>query len=123
MFEYFLGPFFLALWVMFLVPAGVLSGPLIFLGRHRAQWRLWELSAFVLPYWTWVVCNLIDCSGKSLSNAAIEPICIAVAVSPAVLIRVAIGRPSWRWRVSAALIGVLCCLGVALWAFVPGLPE
>jgi hypothetical protein len=113
---------YLWLWVLFLGFAGLPSLPIVLLGRRRAQWRPWELAVFVLPYWGWVVCNFIDDSGKSLSNF-VELAWLALAIPPAVLIRVGVGHPKWRWCVSASLIAVLTLAGVALWAFVPGLPE
>ena len=107
-------------WVaLFLIP----SVPVIFFGRHRAQWQFWEVTALVLPYWSWVICNLVDESGKSLSNVAVELICLAIAVPLAALFRVAIGHPRRRWIVSAVLIGALVSLAVSLWALVPALPE
>jgi len=110
-------------WSVFLVITSIPSVLVIFLGRRRAQWRLWELSAFVLPYWTWAACNLIDSSGKSLSNVAVELMWLAIAVPAAAIIRIAVGPRKWRWHLSAVLIGVLCCLAICLWAFVPPLPE
>jgi hypothetical protein len=122
MFENYFGPFFAlaCTWVaLFLIP----SIPVIYFGRRRAQWQLWEVAALVLPYWSWVVCNFVDQRGKSLSNVAIELLCLAVAVPLAALLRVAIGHPRWRWIVSAVLIGALVSLAISLWAFVPWLPE
>ncbi|MBN1394213.1 MAG: hypothetical protein JW959_04265 [Pirellulales bacterium] len=97
--------------------------PVIIVGWKRAQWRVWELSAFIIPYWTWAMCNLIDDSGKSLANVAVELMLLGLAVPAAALIRVAWGPWKKRLYLSAALIGAICCLAICLWAFVPCLPE
>jgi hypothetical protein len=113
----------IGLWGVFLLWAGLLSGPLIYFGRHRARWELFELSVFIFPFWSWAVCCVINDNGKSLSNLAVELITLVLCVPLAALVRVLVGHPAWRWRVSAAMIGVLTLLAVCLWAFIPGLPE
>jgi hypothetical protein len=113
----------IGLWGVFLLWAGLLSSPLIYFGRHRAQWEFFELSVFILPIWSWAICWLINDKGKSLSNLAVELITLVLCVPLAALVRVVVGHPAWRWRVSAAMIGAITVLAVCLWAFVPGLPE
>jgi hypothetical protein len=113
----------IGLWGVFLLWAGLLSSPLIYFGRHRARWEFFELSVFILPVWSWVICWLINDRGKSLSNAAVELSALILSVLCAVLVRIVLGHPAWRWRASAALIGAITVLAVCLWAFVPPLPE
>jgi hypothetical protein len=111
------------LWFCFLVIAGILSSPLILLGRKRAQWQWWELAVFVVPYWAWAVCMVVNSCDKSLANGFLEMIYIALAVPIAVVVRLIVGHPKWRWIVSVVLIALLSAWAIGLWAFVPCFPE
>lgn len=114
--------FVASFWIVHLAIAGLLSAPIVFFGRHRAQWRPWDLIVFVAPYWSWSICMLIDNSGKSLSNL-VEMLCVTVFVPIALLVRCAVEHPRWRGFVTAGITVLLSGLAVGLWAFVPALPE
>ena len=113
----------IGLWGVFLLWAGLLSGPLIYFGRHRARWELFEpvrVHFSVLE----LGCMLRH---QRQRKELIKPRCRinhARSLRPVGgVVRVLVGHPAWRWRVSAAMIGVLTLLAVCLWAFIPGLPE
>src|SRR5262249_15594398 len=108
-------------WLIYSLPAALLSLPLWFLGRKRAQFRLWELSVLVVPFIIWVACFLLLSRNKSLGNIVEAPI-LGGATALAVLIRVIIGRKLNRITVATSLIGLVSVVAVLLAAMFPQVP-
>ena len=114
----------LLVWSLQFGIAAVLSAPFVFFGRKRAQWRWWELLAFVLPFAVWLL--LTDSSlsiGRKGYGNLNEIFYLALGVPLAAMVRVAIGpRPAVRAHVgwvAAALVGVLCVAAAAVFFLVP----
>lgn len=100
----------------------VLSLPLLYLGRRRARWRLWESMGFILPFCIWGVWMMLDGSGKSLANLS-ECFIISLAPPLAVAIRVVLGHRRGQWPYSGILIALLCGVAIATYLLTPSLPE
>jgi hypothetical protein len=113
---------FLHLWMIHAFIALALATPIVWLGRHRADWQSWELIAVVVPFSLWAGLMLSDFSlGKSLGNLG-ECIYLSTAVPVAALLRLV--RPtSHRRAYSAFLITLLCATAVGLFFLTPPLPE
>lgn len=110
-------------WLWFLLPAIILSLPVWFFGRHRANWLLWELSILVLPYWFWCVLMMWDGTGKSIANLFAEPLQIGCFIPVAALIRVAAGHKANRMFLASGLILGSCLVAALVYFFMPILPE
>src|SRR4051812_36328545 len=112
------------LWIWFVYAgiASVLSAPIVFFGRKRVHWHLWELLALIIPYLIWLALVFSALKSKSLANLG-EPIYISFAVPILALLRVGVGG-SIGERVSAAsLLAFLCLVAVGVYFAVPCLPE
>src|SRR5882762_3471342 len=79
-------------WLIYLLIAGVLAAPIIFLGRRRVHWNWWETLAFIVPFSIWMGLMLSEFSTgrKSLANLG-EFVYISFAVPIAAFVRVALG--------------------------------
>ena len=116
-------PFFFALWLAFLIPAAPSAAACWFFGRRRVTWLKWEYTLLLVPYLIWLLLVMIQDKGKSLSNVAAEPFYLGCGVALACVVRVVIGR-KWKEETLAAWLFAACCLSaIALWAFMPTLPE
>ena len=62
------GAFLLYLHLVYLVVAVALSFPIIYSGRKRAQWKIWEGIAFLLSLWVWLTRFSTDPRQKTLAN-------------------------------------------------------
>lgn len=100
----------------------VLSLPLLYLGRKRARWHLWESMGFILPFVIWGAWMMLDGSGKSLANLG-ECFIISLAPPVAVAIRVMLGHRNRQWLYSSFLIALLCGVAIATYLLTPSLPE
>jgi hypothetical protein len=110
------------LWMMHVAVALILTMPLIYLGRKRANWQTYDLLAFVLPFLVWGFCMVIDGKGKTLSNG-IESIFLSAAVPFGAIVRIAIGRHRHRLFYSLLITFGLCLVGIVIYWSTPGLPE
>jgi len=112
------------IWLMHAFIAGILSAPVIFFGRQRAHWKLWELLAFVLPFlvWTLLMCSQLSAGKKSLANLG-EPIFFDLAIPVAALVRVGIGRRLNENVCAGILIGLVCAIAVVVFFVIPLIPE
>jgi hypothetical protein len=108
-------------WLIFLLPAVSLSLPIGLLGRKRAQFRPWEVTAFVVPFIIWLVCFQLLSRDKSLGNI-IEAAILGGAIPLGVLIRVIIGGYLSRSLVATGLIGLVCVFAVVLATVFPEVP-
>lgn len=115
--------FLLITWMLSAVPGLLLSAPIAIAGRHRVTWRWWELLVTVVPFLGWFVLIVVDGAGKSLSNAFIEPMMISIALPPAAIARVAVGRSADERLVITCITTTLTAIAAAVYWFVPGLPE
>lgn len=110
-------------WLPFLIPTVPAVAACWFFGRRRVTWHRWELAILVVPYLLWWVLVLVECKGKSLSNAAAEPFYLGCGVTLACVARVAVGK-KWKESTVATVLFTGCCLlAIAVWAFVPTMPE
>jgi len=105
-------------WLIFLLPAVSLSLPICLLGRKRAQFRLWEVSAFVVPFIIWLVCFQLLAGGKSLGNI-IEAAVLGGSIPLIVLIRTIIGGYLNRSLVATGLMGLDCVFAFVLATMFP----
>jgi hypothetical protein len=108
----------LLLWSYHVAIAAVLSAPIIFFGRKRVEWRVWELLAGILPFAAWSVLMFSDLRTKSLANLG-EPFYFALGVPVGCLVRVGIGRKMPEVLVAEGLIAVMCVVAVAVYLRFP----
>jgi len=94
--------------------AVVLSAPIVFFGRRRVDWQVWEVLAFVLPFAVWCFLIALHDGGKSLSNL-VEPILISLGIPVAVGLRLIIGRRESEAFVACHLIALLCVFAAAVY--------
>ena len=115
----------LFLWYpLFGVPAivGGLIGWAIF--RKRITLLKTDWLMLVFPWLVWISFMIIDGSGKSLSNL-IEAIILGAITGVFFTLRLAIeaSMNGFGQQLSKAALLVSCISAVALWAFIPALPE
>ncbi len=107
----------------FSLVAAAISTPIIYFGRKRVRWEVWEIIAFILPCVAWSLLMGSDLSlGKSMANLG-EPIFFAPAIPLAALIRVLLARALPERFVSVMLQLILCAIAVATFFLTPPLPE
>ncbi|MEX1231314.1 MAG: hypothetical protein WEB58_13800 [Planctomycetaceae bacterium] len=111
------------IWVVHAGIAAVLSSPIIFFGRKRVQWRLWELLISVIPFTVWTLLSFSELAmGKSLANLG-EPFYFAPAIPALAFIRVAVGSRFSETLCAVVLIAVMCLIAAGVFFVVPPLPE
>jgi hypothetical protein len=113
---------FLTLWVFHLVPIALIGTPLWYFGRHRVSWGSFDFLIITVPFLLWLATALVLPREKSLSNL-VEPLWLGCCLPLSPLTRVAMGQRTAAIALSACLLALLCTLAVALYAFVPALPE
>lgn len=115
---------FFFIWFYCMIPAALLSSPFWFFGRRRAGWLWWEFSILILPYFVWCVYGLMRGGvGKSIANLFAEPLLLGCLIPFAPLIRVAFGNTIKREALAGMLITLFCLIAIAIYIFVPILPE
>ena len=119
------GPEWMAmLWIWFVhtLIGAVLSAPVVFFGRKRVHWGLFDLTAFLLPFAVWA--NLMNSSmfSKSLANLG-EPFFFSFAIPLAALVRVIAGSHGDERVWSVTLVASLCFTAAAVYCGTPSLPE
>ena len=114
----------LRIWAMHTAIAVVSSAPIVFFGRKRVRWRLWELLVLVLPFtvWTLLMFSEFSTGRKSLANLG-EPFYIALGAPVAAFVRVAVGSRIPDSVCIASLIATLCLVAAGVFFIVPPLPE
>jgi hypothetical protein len=113
----------ITIWLVHVVIAAVPSAPIVYFGRRRVHWQLWELLIFVLPFLVWTALMLSDLSlGKSMSNLS-EPFLFALGIPIAALVRVFVGSRVSERLCAACLIALMCVVAVVVFFSVPHLPE
>ena len=111
------------LWLAHMLMAAWIVGPMVALGRRRANWEYWEAVVFVVPFWTWGVLMFSPmASGKSLSNLG-EPGNISLAVALAAAFRLWWGRREPKRLVAAVLVAAVVVVAAGVFFFTPVLPE
>jgi len=105
-------------WLLFLLPAVLLSVPIWLLGRKRAGFRRWEAIALILPFIIWLLCFQLLPGSKSLRNI-VEALVLGCAVPIGVLSRVIVGGNLNRNLMAAAVMGLACAVAVLLAAMFP----
>jgi hypothetical protein len=114
--------FFLAVLPLYLVPLLLLGCPVWYFGRKRVQWNHWDFAVGVLPLVVWTAAMMVNGTGKSLSNL-VEIAYLGCAVAIALNVRLLAGSRVNQRLLAAGLLIAVCLMAVALWAFVPALPE
>ncbi len=105
---------FLFIWLIHASVAVAISFPIVLLGRHRVEWRGWDLLAFAVPFCVWLVFWLYGHkTNKGISNILGEPLLLSLAMPLAAFFRICIGRVFKAPHTVAALIALLC-IGAAL---------
>ena len=118
-------PFLLGAWVTQAIVAAVVVTPVVVLAWKRVHWRSWELLSLVIPFCVWWGLSVSDLSNgwKSLSNLAVEPGILGLALGVGALARVALStRLSEKLASSVTLVGLCVAAAVVFWS-VPCLPE
>jgi len=91
-------------WILHAALAVVLSLPTLLLGRHRANWRVLDSLALVVPFVVWSTLLLtVDNDDKQLGNLK-ECFVLSLAIPVAAAIRVMVGDRRNSWLTSAILI-------------------
>jgi nitrate/nitrite transporter NarK len=102
-----------------MVVAFPLSLALWYFGRKRAQFKWWELSAFVLPFIVWLVLSALSSKNKGLWSPMVEVFILGCTVPVAALIRVIVGRAVNRNLMAGSLLFVICVLAIPLGIMIP----
>jgi hypothetical protein len=112
------------IWMLQAAIGAALYAPILFLGRKRVGWSVWELLALVVPFCVWMILMLspLAAGRKSLANLG-EPIYISLAMPLLALVRVTVGTKISERVYTASFIAVLCFVAVAVFFLVPFLPE
>ena len=113
---------FLMLWALHLIPIALIGAPLWYFGRHRVSWGSADFLIITVPFLLWLATALVLPREKSLANL-VEPLWLGCCLPLSPLTRVAMGQRTAAITLSACLLVLLCTLTVALYAFVPALPE
>jgi hypothetical protein len=111
-------------WVIHAGIAVAVSAPIVFVGRKRVRWQVWELLVLVLPFivWSGLMASELSTGKKSLANLS-EPFYFALAIPVAALVRIAAGPRVPQPLCSGGLIAAMCLLAGAVFFLVPALPE
>jgi len=114
----------LSIWLIHAGIALILSGPIVFLGRKRVRWRLWELLAVILPFSIWAILMASELSlgRKGLGNLY-EAFYLALGVPLAAIVRIVIGSRGRQQACAGSLIAVLCIVAVVVFFVVPPLLQ
>lgn len=115
-----------AVWFLLYLVSCILAGGLTtFLTRSWMAWRLWEVVLLLLPFLVWSGAIAINSTGKTLSNAVIEPLVCGLLSSLQLLIRIYAVKVHRTDHILLVPLGVLVsCLAVLVvyWTM-PALPE
>ena len=114
------------LWFSHAVTAGVLTWPIVYLGRKRVSWDLTEVFDFIvavtIPFTVWASLMIANSGGKSLSNFG-ECLIISLAIPVAAAIRVFTDRRMTHWVRSLVLLFSLCAVAIGTYLFMPMLSD
>jgi hypothetical protein len=113
---------FLMLWALHLVPTAIIGVPLWYFARHRVSWDTFDVLITTVPFLCYLATAGVLVRDKSLANL-VEPFLLGLCLPLSPLIRVIVGPKLWATKLSACLLGLLCMLAIALYMFVPALPE
>ncbi len=112
----------LIIWLLYLVPAAVLSAPLWFFGRKRVQWTVLDFAALVLPLLPWLVLIVAGPQPKSLANL-IEVGWLGALAPLVPILRLLVKNQVPGRRVAAYGMLIVSLIGVIIYFQTPGLPE
>ncbi len=111
------------LYLLFGTPALIGCSIVWLLARKRIRLTFSDGLLLIAPYLCWFSCLMIDNNGKTMSNL-VELIYLGYAVPILFAGRVVFSmRRPGASPASAITLLASCLVTVALWAFVPGLPE
>ena len=105
-------------WLIYLLPAVILSLPACYFGRRRTKFAWWELSAFVLPFVVWLVLSVFS-KDKGLWSPLVEVFILGCTVPAAALMRVIVGNSINRSLMAGLLLFVICVVAVLLGTLFP----
>lgn len=110
------------IWVLHLIPAIILSAPIVYFGRKRVHWNTVDLMVFLFQFSLWFVLFSMESTGKSLSNF-IEPVLFSPAIPIATAIRVFMGPRGNEKVWTTVLLASVCLVAVGVFVWTPPLPE
>jgi hypothetical protein len=115
----------IAVFVIWLIHAGIallLAAPIVFIGRKRVRWRVWELLAVIIPFCIWAIMMYSDLSmGRKALGNIVETFYFAIAVPVAAIARVSIGSKIPERFCAIFLIFLMCLVAIALFFVMPPL--
>jgi hypothetical protein len=101
------------------VIAVALSAPLIYFGRKRAKWELWEFAVFVVPFLVLMLLMVFGGRYKGYRNFLTEPKYLGIVIPFAVLVRIVAGNVKKKRVWSLTLILLVCGAAVSIYFFTP----
>jgi hypothetical protein len=112
-----------AIYLLFLAPA-VIGGFVVWLvGRKQIRLLVADWSLLLVPFVLWLGLGTIGLIPKTLSNI-VEAFALGGAVVLLFAARTFLDRvPHQQPRLALASVAGACIFAIALWAFVPALPE
>jgi hypothetical protein len=119
-----------ALLVFFAFGLGIYLAPVVLAATPVAVWRRDRVhlshSDFYLPlvpYFAWCLLSILFRGGKSLSNIAVEPLCLGVVMAGLAVFRLVAASRLDERRLSALVLWLGVLAAFLVWWLVPGLPE
>ncbi|MHC5540162.1 hypothetical protein ACYOEI_18230 [Singulisphaera rosea] len=111
------------IWVLHLIPAVILSAPIVYFAGNHVRWNAVDLMVFLLPFSLWSVLMFSTASsGKSLGNL-IEPVLFTPAIPLAAAIREFMGPRDDEKVWTTVLLAFVCLAAVGVLLGTPPLPE
>ena len=105
------------------LPIVLVGGPIAFIGSKRCKWYAWEIISVLFPLIVWYILFYNMATGKSLTNAAIEPLYLGGIITIFIIVRVIVA-PKIKINTMAIIFMVLGILpAIIIWWKIPGLPE
>ena len=116
---------FLLAWGIHAVVGLVVATPVVFFARKRVRWHTWELLSLVVPFCVWMVVAIagLFTGSKSLSNLAIEPRILGLALGAGALARAVMSRRVPEKRAAIGTLAGICVVALGVALVVPALEE
>jgi hypothetical protein len=111
----------LTFWLPLAIAAAMTFGSFIFLARHKAVTR-WDIGLCFAPFIIWWLLAFLNLRPKSLSNF-IEFFYLILLVPGILVIRALAFAKKPQWASAPLAFSVALIVTVAIYVFVPALPE
>ena len=110
-------------WLLFAVPAVLLSLPVWFFGRRRTRLSWADALFLVIPWAVWVILFTFGPRDASLSSATVESVILGCIAPLALVLRI-IGGEKWNSKYTRIIgLAAVSIIGIMLWGFVPFIGE